>query len=156
MEKKLTRKEKVAQGIKKPYEGNRKRNASIQLKEERAKKVYAVLRRHPSSPRKMRLVADLIRNQPVEKALSILSVTPRAAAKPLRKLLLSALNNWEQKNPDLTDAILNTVYVKTITVDSAAMMKRVRPAPQGRAYRIRKRSNHVTIILDAQAKDLQP
>jgi large subunit ribosomal protein L22 len=155
MEKKLTRKEKVAQGIKKPYEGNRKANMALLLKEEKSKVASATLQRHPSSPRKMRLVADMIRNQPVDKALNLLAVTPRAAARPLRKLLLSALNNWEQKNPDFTDAILNTVYIQSITVDSAAMMKRVRPAPQGRAYRIRKRSNHVTIILDAEAKELK-
>ncbi|MCS7084868.1 MAG: 50S ribosomal protein L22 [Bacteroidia bacterium] len=123
-----------------------------ELKEAKRKEAFAVLRRHPSSPRKMRLVADLIRNQPVDKALNILAVTSRAAARPLRKLLLSALNNWEQKNPDPTEALLNTVYVKKITVDSAGMMIRIRPAPQGRAYRIRKRSNHVTVVLDAEAK----
>ncbi|MCS6967169.1 MAG: 50S ribosomal protein L22 [Cytophagales bacterium] len=107
----------------------------------------ARLRNCPSSPRKMRLVADMIRGQKVSRALSILKYEPRAAAATLEKLLLSAISNWEQKNPDKKIEEAN-LYIKTIFVDGGKMLKRIRPAPQGRAHRIRKRSNHVTIIID--------
>lgn len=108
----------------------------------------AKLKNVPTSPRKMRLVADLIRGQRVGYALSILKFTPNHAALKLDKLLLSAVANWQAKNPDekLEDADL---YIKTIQVDGGRMLKRLRPAPQGRAHRIRKRSNHVTLIVDA-------
>ena len=107
----------------------------------------AILRNVPTSPQKMRLVADLIRGQRVSKALAILKFQPQAAAPILHKVLLSAVANWQQGNEDakIEDADL---VVKTIFVDGGRMLKRLRPAPQGRAHRIRKRSNHITIIVD--------
>lgn len=108
----------------------------------------AKLNNYPTSPRKMRLLADLIRGLEVEKALGILQFNPKHPAVPMYKLLKSAINNWEQKNTDekAEDAGL---FVKTIMVDCGRVLKRMRPAPQGRGYRIRKRSNHVTIIVDS-------
>jgi large subunit ribosomal protein L22 len=108
----------------------------------------AKLNNYPTSPRKMRLLADLIRGLEVEKALGILQFNPKHPAVPMYKLLKSAINNWEQKNGDekVEDAGL---IVKTIMVDNGRVIKRMRPAPQGRGYRIRKRSNHVTIIVDS-------
>lgn len=105
----------------------------------------AKLRNYPTSPRKMRLLVDLIRGQRVEKALAELEHNSKHPAVPLRKLVLSAINNWKQKNEggDETELI-----VKTIFVDGARTLKRMRPAPQGRGYRVRKRSNHVTVIVD--------
>ncbi|QSE97789.1 50S ribosomal protein L22 [Fulvivirga lutea] len=110
----------------------------------------AKLNNVPTSPRKMRLVANLIRGEKVNKALNILKFEPKQGAARLEKLLLSAISNWQQKNQDvdLEDADL---FVKTITVDSGRILKRLRPAPQGRAHRIRKRSNHVTLVLDSAA-----
>jgi large subunit ribosomal protein L22 len=107
----------------------------------------------PTSPRKMRLVADLVRGKRVGQALSILKFTPNHGAIKLEKLLLSAVANWQAKNPDdkLEDADL---YVKTIFVDGGRMLKRLRPAPQGRAHRIRKRSNHVTLVVDSYSADV--
>lgn len=109
----------------------------------------AKLRNYPTSPRRMRLLADVIRGMEVEKAISLLEFHPQNAAMPLSKLLKSAVNNWEQKNNghSAADAAL---VVKTIFVDGARTIKRLRPAPQGRAYRVRKRSNHVTIIVDTK------
>ena len=108
----------------------------------------AKLNNYPTSPRKMRLLADLIRGLEVEKALGILQFNPKHPAVPMYKLLKSAINNWEQKNADekVEDAGL---VVKTIMVDCGRVIKRMRPAPQGRGYRVRKRSNHVTIIVDS-------
>lgn len=108
----------------------------------------AKLNNYPTSPRKMRLLADLIRGLEVEKALGILQFNPKHPAVPMYKLLKSAINNWEQKNADekVEDAGL---IVKTIMVDCGRVIKRMRPAPQGRGYRVRKRSNHVTIIVDS-------
>jgi len=103
----------------------------------------------PTSPRKTRVVADLIRGQEVMKAMNILRYNAKAPAARLEKLLQSAVANWETKTGEKIDE--GTVYVKTIAVDSARMLKRLRPAPQGRGYRVRKRSNHVTIILDSIA-----
>ncbi|MBO7597773.1 MAG: 50S ribosomal protein L22 [Bacteroidales bacterium] len=116
------------------------------LKEQKKNVAFAILRNNPTSPRKMRLVAGLIRNQPANKALDILQFSPQEAAGKLRKLLQSAIANWVNKNENarLEDANL---YVKEVKVDGARMLKRLNPAPQGRAYRIRKRSNHVTIVL---------
>jgi len=109
----------------------------------------AKLNNYPTSPRKMRLVVDTIRGVNVDKALNILKFSEKAASKPLEKLLLSALNNWVAKNENarIEDADL---FVKTIFVDGGRILKRFRPAPMGRAYRIRKRSNHVTIIVDSR------
>ena len=108
----------------------------------------AKLHNYPTSPRKMRLLADLIRGLEVEKALGILQFNPKHPAVPMYKLLKSAINNWEQKNGDekVEDAGL---VVKTIMVDCGRVIKRMRPAPQGRGYRVRKRSNHVTIVVDS-------
>jgi len=107
----------------------------------------AKLNNYPTSPRKMRLLADLIRGMEVDKALGVLQFNPKHPAVPLYKLLKSAINNWEQKNSDakVEDAGL---IVKTIMVDGGRTLKRMRPAPQGRGYRVRKRSNHVTVIVD--------
>jgi large subunit ribosomal protein L22 len=103
----------------------------------------------PTSPRKMRVVADLIRGERVVKALSILKFEPKVGAAKLEKLLLSAISNWQIANEDakIEEADL---YIKTIAVDSGRMLKRLRPAPQGRAHRIRKRSNHVTLVVDSK------
>lgn len=108
----------------------------------------AILRNVPTSPRKMRLVADLVRGQRVNKALSMLKFEANHGAAKLEKLLLSAIANWQAKNEDanLEEADL---YIKEIQVDGGKMLKRLRPAPQGRAHRIRKRSNHVTLIVDS-------
>ena len=105
----------------------------------------AKLNNYPTSPRKMRLLADLIRGMKVEKALAILDHNPKHPAVPLRKLVLSAISNWKQKNEGADESAL---LVKTIFVDGARVIKRMRPAPQGRGYRVRKRSNHVTVIVD--------
>jgi len=107
----------------------------------------AKLRNYPTSPRKMRLLVDLIRGMNVEKALAELEHNTKHPAVPLRKLVLSAINNWKQKNEGEDEANL---VVKTIMVDGARVLKRMRPAPQGRGYRIRKRSNHVTVIVDTK------
>ncbi len=109
----------------------------------------AKLNNVPTSPQKMRLLADLVRGVPVNKALAILSYQGKIGAPYLHKLLRSAISNWEQKNPEgrVEDSDL---VVKTIFVDGGRMLKRMRPAPQGRGYRIRKRSNHVTIIVDSK------
>lgn len=106
----------------------------------------AKLKNVPTSPRKMRLVADMIRGEKVSRALNILKFEPKVGAERLEKLLLSAISNWQNTNEDasLEDADL---YIKSIQVDSGRMLKRLRPAPQGRAHRIRKRSNHVTMVI---------
>jgi large subunit ribosomal protein L22 len=126
--------------------GARKRNTSEAAKELNKDLVLAKLNNCPTSPRKMRLVADQVRGKKVEKALSILKFSQKQASVRLEKLLLSAINNWQQKNPD-SDIENEELYIKEIKVDSAGMLKRLRPSPQGRAHRIRKRSNHVTMIL---------
>jgi len=115
----------------------------------------AKLNNYPTSPRKMRLLADLIRGLEVEKALGILQFNPKHPAVPMYKLLKSAINNWEQKNADekVEDAGL---IVKTIMVDGGRVIKRMRPAPQGRGYRVRKRSNHVTIVVDSKNSNAIP
>ena len=109
----------------------------------------AKLRNYPTSPRKMRLLADLIRGHRVERALAILEHNPKHPAVPLRKLVLNAINNWKQKNENGDETEL---VVKTIFVDGARTLKRMRPAPQGRGYRVRKRSNHVTLVVDVKNK----
>lgn len=127
--------------------GARKRNSSEKIKESRKTQALAKLNSCPTSPRKMRLVADLVRGEDVYKALNILKFSTKHASRNLEKLLLSAINNWEQKN-DGEDATSANLIVKSINVDSARMLKRIQAAPQGRAHRIRKRSNHVTLIID--------
>ena len=112
----------------------------------------AKLRNHPTSPRKMRLLADEIRGMNVEKALALLEHHPQHSATPLHKLLWSAVKNWEQKNEGQSAADA-TLIVKTVFVDGARTLKRMRPAPQGRGYRVRKRSNHVTVIVDTKVEE---
>lgn len=126
--------------------GSRKHNSAEKRKEARKTQYLARLRNVPTSPRKMRLVADMIRGVDVELALGMLQHSPKEASGRLYKLLRSAIANWEVKNEGarIED---NQLYVKEIMVDSGRMLKRIRPAPQGRAHRIRKRSNHVTLIL---------
>ena len=126
--------------------GARKRIKAESMKEARKNIAFAKLNNCPTSPRKMRLVADLVRGEDVYKALNILKFSPKHASRNLEKLLLSAINNWEQKN-DGEDATSANLVVKSINVDSARMLKRIQAAPQGRAHRIRKRSNHVTLII---------
>ncbi|MBG6131071.1 large subunit ribosomal protein L22 [Aquimarina sp. EL_43] len=128
--------------------GVRKREMAERIKEEKKQIAFAKLNNCPTSPRKMRLVADLVRGVKVEKALHILRFNPKEASRRLEKLLLSAIANWQAKNEDasIEDADL---FVKEIRVDGGSMLKRLRPAPQGRAHRIRKRSNHVTIVVAA-------
>jgi large subunit ribosomal protein L22 len=109
----------------------------------------AKLKNYPTSPRKMRLLADEIRGMDVEKAIALLEHHPQHSATPLNKLVRSAINNWEQKNNGQSAADANLI-VKTIFVDGARVLKRMRPAPQGRGYRVRKRSNHVTVIVDSK------
>ena len=128
--------------------GSRKRNSANANKELRKDLVSASLNNCPTSPRKMRLIADQIRGKKIDKALSILKFSPKHASNRLEKLLLSAINNWQQKNPEC-DIENENIVVSEIRVDSAGMLKRLRPAPQGRAHRIRKRSNHVTMVLDS-------
>jgi large subunit ribosomal protein L22 len=126
--------------------GVRKRQMAERLKAEKKQVAFAKLNNCPTSPRKMRLVADLVRGVQVEKALAILKFNPKEASRRLEKLLLSAIANWQAKNEEasIEDADL---IVKEIRVDGGSMLKRLRPAPQGRAHRIRKRSNHVTMVL---------
>ncbi len=129
--------------------GVRKKEMAVQLKEDRKHVAFAKLNDCPTSPRKMRLMADLIRGNEVEKALSVLRFSAKESSKRLEKLLLSAIANWQAKNED-ADIEKAGLYIKEIRVDSGAMLKRLRPAPQGRGHRIRKRSNHVTMVLGAQ------
>jgi len=126
--------------------GVRKKLAAEKRKEAKKQVAFARLKGCPTSPRKMRLVADQVRGVEVEKALQILKFSPKEASINLEKLLLSAIANWQAKNEDSPIEDANLI-VKEIFVDSASMVKRLRTAPQGRAHRIRKRSNHVTLIL---------
>ncbi len=127
--------------------GARKRTSADTMKEARKQVAFAKLINCPTSPRKMRLVAGLVRGVEVEKALHILKHSPQAAAIRMHKLLLSAIANWQAKNEGVRIEDAN-LYVKEVSVDSARMLRRIQTAPQGRAYRIRKRSNHVTLIVD--------
>ena len=125
--------------------GVRKRNSAEKIKEARKTLYCAKLRNVPSSPRKMRYVADMVRGMEVFKALGVLKFSNKEAAAKVEKLLRSAIANWEQKNERKAEN--GELYVTTIFVDCAPMLKRLRPAPQGRGYRIRKRSNHVTLFI---------
>ena len=137
--------------------GARKQNRAEQLKEAK-KSIYAAsLRNCPTSPRKMRLLADLIRGTEVNKALDILKYNPKEASRRLEKLVLSAIANWQVKNEGtrLEDSKL---IVKEVFVNQSKTLKRIQPAPQGRAFRVRKRSNHVTVVLgnmNAQAEQVE-
>jgi len=126
--------------------GARKRNRANQMKEERSQKYFAVLRNCPTSPRKMRLVTDMIKGVEVNKALDMLRYSSKEASEKVEKLLLSALANWQAKNEGARIEESNLI-VKEAFVDQSRTLKRIQPAPQGRAHRIRKRSNHVTVVL---------
>lgn len=127
--------------------GARKRLIAEELKKSKKAIAIAQLKNSPISPRKMRLVADLIRGIEVNKALNILNFNSKEASTSLGKLLRSAISNWEQKNEG-SDISQEVLVVKSIEVGCGTMLKRIQPAPQGRAHRIRKRSNHVTIVVD--------
>src|SRR4030042_5796597 len=131
--------------------GARKRNNAEQRKTDKKEKYMAVLKNCPTSPRKMRLLADMIRGQEVNRALDMLRFDTKEASKKLEKLLLSAISNWQNKN-EQSRLENSRLFVKEIFVDQGRTLKRLRPAPQGRAYRIRKRSNHVTVIIDSLAE----
>ncbi len=131
--------------------GKRKRLMAERLKETKKQTAIAKLNDVPTSPQKMRLVADTVRGQEVNHALDLLHYSKREASVRLEKLLKSAIANWEAKNPEQSKELESgNVIVKTIMVDEGRTLKRIRPCPQGRAGRIRKRSNHVTIILDVK------
>ena len=131
--------------------GARQRHMAERRKEIKKQTAIAKLNNVPTSPRKMRLVADIIRGVEVNKALDILKYSKKHASVALEKLVRSAIANWEAKNQDKAGELDNgNVYVKTIMVGEGRTLKRIRPCPQGRAGRIRKRSNHVTIILDVK------
>ena len=132
--------------------GARKHTTAEKNKEAKKKLYFAKLNNCPSSPRKMRLVAELIKGKNVELALNILQHTPNYAAEKLFKLLKSAIANWQQKN-EVVRMEDSHLYVKIVMVDEGRSLKRVQPAPQGRAHRIRKRSNHVTIFIDSRVAE---
>lgn len=129
--------------------GARKRLAAEKRKEENKQQYFAVLKNCPTSPRKMRLVADMIRGMDVNKALDVLKFSSKESSRRVEKLLLSAIANWQAKNEGVR-LEESQLYVSRIMVDSGRILKRLRPAPQGRAHRVRKRSNHVTIYLDSK------
>ena len=131
--------------------GSRKHIMAEKIKEAKKNTAIAKLNDVPTSPRKMRLVADTVRGVEVNRALDLLHFSKKQPSIRLEKLLRSAIANWEAKNPDRSNELDNgNVYIKTIMVDEGRTLKRIRPCPQGRAGRIRKRSNHVTIILDVK------
>lgn len=134
--------------------GIRKKNSAELLKETKKEIAFAKLNNCPTSPRKMRLVADIIRGEDVNRALYILKYSKKEASERLEKLMLSAIANWQNKNEDMDIEEAN-LYVKEIFVDGGRQLKRLRPAPQGRAHRIRKRSNHVTLVLGSKTKENQ-
>lgn len=129
--------------------GSRKHIKAEKEKEAKKTRYFAILRNCPTSPRKMRLVADMIRSVDVKKALDLLKFSPQIASKHAEKLLLSAIANWQVKNEGKRIEDSN-LYIKEIFVDSGRVLKRLQPAPQGRAHRVRKRSNHVTLVLDSK------
>ena len=135
--------------------GVRKRNRANQLKEERKNKYYAVLRNCPTSPRKMRLVTDMIQCVEVNKALDMLKYNKKEASARVEKLLLSAIANWQNKNEGARIEESNLV-VKEAFVNQSKTLRRIQPAPQGRAHRIRKRSNHVTVVIDSLNVTAEP
>ena len=132
--------------------GARKRIKADEMKQARKKIAFAKLNNCPTSPRKMRLIADLIRGMDADKALAELKLNPKEASGRMEKLLLSALANWETKNEGKRMDQEN-LYISEVKVDSGRMLKRIQPAPQGRAHRIRKRSNHVTLVVDSRIND---
>jgi len=129
--------------------GARKRNKANEVKEAKKTQYVAVLKDCPTSPRKMRLVADMVRGVEVNRALDLLKFSSKEASRKVEKLLMSAIANWQAKNEG-TRLEESNLFVKTIMVDGGRQLKRLRPAPQGRAHRIRKRSNHVTLCIDSK------
>jgi large subunit ribosomal protein L22 len=134
--------------------GARKRNSADKRKEAAKTRYQAVLKNVPTSPRKMRLVTQLISGLEVNKALSVLKFSPQEASRRVEKLLLSAIANWQAKNEGVRVEDSN-LYVKEVMVDAGRMLKRLQTAPQGRAYRVRKRSNHVTLVLDSKETEVE-
>ncbi len=134
--------------------GARKRTSAEARKEAAKETTKAALRNVPTSPRKMRLVTDLIRGQEVNKALDVLKFSKQEASRRLEKLLLSAIANWQAKNEGVRLEESN-LYVKEVKVDGGRILRRIQPAPQGRAYRIRKRSNHVTLVLGSRKQETE-
>jgi len=134
--------------------GARKRISAGARKEAAKERTGAVLRNVPTSPRKMRLVTDLIRGQEINKALDILKFSKQEASRRVEKLLLSAIANWQAKNEGVRLEESN-LYVKEVQVDNGRILRRIQPAPQGRAYRIRKRSNHVTLELGSRKQEVE-
>jgi large subunit ribosomal protein L22 len=126
--------------------GSRKRNTAEKRKEQKKSSYSAVLRNCPTAPRKMRLVADMVRGVDVKRALDMLKFNTKEASGRLEKLVLSAIANWQSKNENARLEESNIV-IQEVFVDQSKTLKRIKPAPQGRAYRVRKRSNHVTVIL---------
>jgi large subunit ribosomal protein L22 len=134
--------------------GARKRNTAERRKEDAKNRYRAILRNCPTSPRKMRLMTGLISGMEVNKALDVLKYSPQEASRRLEKLLLSAISNWQSKNEGVR-VEESSLYVKEVSVDSGRSLKRLQTAPQGRAYRIRKRSNHVTLVLGSLNKEVE-
>jgi len=134
--------------------GARKRNTADRKKEAAKNRYQAILRNCPTSPRKMRLVTDLISGMEVNKALDVLKFSSQEASRRMEKLLLSAIANWQSKNEGVRVEESN-LFVKLIHVDGGRSLKRLQTAPQGRAYRVRKRSNHVTLILDSKINEVE-
>jgi large subunit ribosomal protein L22 len=134
--------------------GARKRNTAEARKEAAKSRYQAVLKNCPTSPRKMRLVTDLISGKDVNKALDILKFSPQEASRRLEKLLLSAIANWQAKNEGVR-VEESKLFVKEIHVDGGRSLKRLQTAPQGRAYRLRKRSNHVTLVIDSMSTEVE-
>jgi large subunit ribosomal protein L22 len=134
--------------------GARKRISAEARKEAAKTRYQAVLKNVPTSPRKMRLVTDLISGMEVNRALSVLKFSPQEASRRVEKLLLSAIANWQAKNEGIRVEDSN-LYVKEVHVDGGRMLKRLQTAPQGRAYRVRKRSNHVTLVLDSREMEVE-
>ncbi len=134
--------------------GARKRNTAEKRKEAAKNRYQAILRNCPTSPRKMRLVTDLISGMEVNRALDILKFSSKEASRRVEKLLLSAIANWQSKNEGVRIEESN-LYIKNIHVDGGRTLKRLQTAPKGRAYRIRKRSNHVTLVLDSKNMEVE-
>jgi len=134
--------------------GARKRNTAEKRKEAAKGRYQAILRNCPTSPRKMRLVTGMISGLEVNKALDVLKFSPQEASRRLEKLLLSAISNWQSKNEGVRIEE-SRLFVREISVDSGRALKRLQTAPQGRAYRVRKRSNHVTVVLDSMNKEVE-
>ena len=134
--------------------GARKRNSAEKRKEADKSRYQAVLKNCPTSPRKMRLVTGLIQGMEVKKALDVLKFSPQEASRRVEKLLLSAIANWQAKNEGVRVEESN-LFVKEVMVDGGRALKRLQTAPQGRAYRIRKRSNHVTLIIDSVSNEVE-